>query len=326
VKDRVLVVFDADGRERAAIERILSSQAEVDYIRDLEDNSRRTAIRLAAAVLMGNVRSELKSEEFDQLECARFIQILPAGANRVPFERIRSDIIIASNVGAYAEPMAEHVVAMVLALAKNLVLQNHQLGNGVWEQQRVNRRLRGLTAGIIGFGGVGAATADLLRAFDVRIMAINRSGRTNQDVDFAGTMNDLEYVLRTSDIVLLSVPLTNAMRGLIGATQLGWMKPDAMLINVGRGALADEDALFEHLVTVPTFQVGIDVWWEEPYTEGRFHTHHPILDLPNVVGSPHNSGHVPGMGLAGVERAAENVRRFLAAEPITGRVDRSEYE
>ena len=120
-------------------------------------------------------------------------------------------------------------------------------------------------------------------------------GRADETADRAGTLADLHDMLAAADIVVVTLPLTRTTRGLIGSRELGLMKPDAILVNVARGAIVDEDALFEHLKAHPDFGAGIDTWWDEPEPGQPFRPRLPFLSLPNVVGSPHNSGTVPGM-------------------------------
>ena len=98
----------------------------------------------------------------------------------------------------------------------------------------------------------------------MRIYAINTSGKSSESVEFIGTLDDVEQVLRKSDVVVITLPLNRATRGLIGKKELAWMKPDAILVNVARGALLDEEALYTHLKSHPTFLAGVDTWWEEP--------------------------------------------------------------
>jgi phosphoglycerate dehydrogenase-like enzyme len=126
-------------------------------------------------------------------------------------------------------------------------------------------------------------------------------------------------------VVVISLPLTKTTRGLIGKQELAWMKRDALLINVARGDLVDQDALYAHLTSYPDFRAGIDAWWIEPFRFGEFRTKHPFFTLPNVVGSPHNSAMVPGTSDEAAQRAAENIKRFLEKEPFVGVIRREDY-
>lgn len=275
--------------------------------------------------MMASPRNDLTEVELRQLHQAKFVQILPAGANIVPFGAIAPGVVIASNAGAYAQPMAEHVMAMVLALAKNIVVKHDELRSGRWDRSEDSRSLAGKTVGIVGFGGIGRAVAGLTRAFSMRIMAINSRGKTDEPVEFVGTPADLPAVLVASEVVVIAVPLTKTTAGMIGREQLRSMRPDAILINVARGNVVDEDALYEHALQNAGFRVGLDVWWAEPFQAGLFHTNRPLLKLPNVIGSPHNSAQTAGIGQVAMSRAGENIRRFLRGEPLTGVVDRAQY-
>jgi len=204
-------------------------------------------------------------------------------------------------------------------------VQQQKLKEGEFDQFSQNRMLSGMTAGILGYGGIGRATARLMRAFGMRISAINTSGTSPEPADFVGTLHDLERVLRESDVVVICLPLTRTTRGLIRERELSWMKPDAILINVARGALLDEEALYTHVKSHPDFLLGIDAWWTEPFLAGQFRMEYPFLDLPNVLGSPHNSGVVPGVLMNATRQAAENVQRFLKGEQVVGITRREDY-
>lgn len=321
----VLVTFTASPQQRAILVEVLGETASVIYIEDLEEDERAAAFRAADVLMSGSFAREVREEERENLKRARLIQTLSAGVDRFPFHSVPENIEVASNAGAYAEPMAEHVVAMTLALAKNLEIQDANLRQGQFDHATPNRLLHGMTAGIIGFGGVGRATGRLMRALGMRVLAVNTSGGSEAPVDFVGTLVHLEYVLREADLVVLSLPLTRETRGLIDGRRLGWMKEDAILINVARGHLIDQKSLYDHASSHPDFLVGLDVWWNEPFAGGAFRTQYPLLDLPNVMGSPHNSGNVLGVDLTATRHAAKNVLRYLKGEQVVGLVRHRDY-
>jgi phosphoglycerate dehydrogenase-like enzyme len=174
--------------------------------------------------------------------------------------------------------------------------------------------LRSGVCGILGFGNVGVATARLMRAFGMKIHAINRRGASDEPTDWIATADLLDEMLHVADVLVISAALTTATEGLIGARELDLMKENAILINVARGEIIDEGALYAHLVTHPHFFAGIDAWWVEPVRHGHFTMGHPFLDLPNVIGSPYNSAGGGAWRDEYLRRAVQNCRRAILGE------------
>jgi phosphoglycerate dehydrogenase-like enzyme len=163
-------------------------------------------------------------------------------------------------------------------------------------------------------GGIGAATGRLMSSIGMRVHAINRRGRTDEQVDWIGTPDRLNELLEVADVLLISASLTRATYGLIGAAELAHMKDDAILVNLARGEIVQEKPLYDHLVGHPRFTAGIDAWWIEPVRHGEFRIDQPFLSLPNVIASPHNSAQSEGARDIGLRRAVENCRRVLTGE------------
>ncbi len=322
----VAVTFRVGGEEREILISLLGRLANVVFVTDLSPEDRAKELALADVLISWSPGRELQSEEFMKIGRARMMQLLSAGADHIPFSSLPSDLVIASNVGAYAESMAEHALAMILAITKNLLDRHEKLRDGTFDQSNVNRMLRGSSCAILGFGGIGRATARLLRCLGVKIYGINTTGKTDERVEFIGTLKDLEHVLHVANIILVALPLTNSTRGLISGRELAWMKEDAILVNVARGEIIDEGSLYRKLKANPGFTAAIDAWWIEPLRHGEFRTNYPFLTLPNVLGSPHNSAIAAGSSLEATRRAAENVKRFLNHEPVTGLVRSVDYE
>ena len=310
---------------REAISATIGSLADVGYLSDVEPSARADALRAADAVLAWMPDRELRGpEEFAELGSAQLVQLLSAGVDQVPFGRIPEGVPVASNAGSYARPMSEHVLAMALALAKHLPQRHSDLVSGVFDQRTPNREIRGSVVSILGYGGIGRASALAFRALGARIRAVARSPVADDWVEHVGGAEALDEALDGADIVVIALPLTRATCGAIGERELSLMRPDAVLVNVARAAIVDEDALFRHLVDHPTFQVGIDVWWDEP-RGGPFSPRLPFLDLPNVLGSPHNSGITETSMVDAARTAAANVVRALRGEAVHHLVERSEY-
>jgi phosphoglycerate dehydrogenase-like enzyme len=321
----VAVSYPVDGELTRINTDVLAGDASVAFLQDRDEDDRATILRQADVVVGWNLGRELPAGSWQDMPGLRLVQLLSAGADGVDFAAVPERLVLASNVGAYSAPIAEHVMAMALALARRLPQRNAALARGQFNQSEPLLTLDGAVCAILGFGGIGTATARLMRPFGARIHAVNSSGRTGEPVEFCGTLADLDRVLAAADVLVVCLPLMTATRGLIGARELALMKPTAILVIVSRAAIVDEGALYRHLRENPQFCAGIDAWWHEP-REGRgFTTGYPFFDLPSVIGSPHNSGIVPGVLPAAARRAAENVRRFLRGGALTGVVRRADY-
>jgi glycerate dehydrogenase len=304
-KPKLLVTLEANTRGRAVIERAVGADGRAVYLADLASEDRGPALADADVVLSRNTAKELRPGEAALLGRARLIQFVTAGVDYIPLKDLPAEVPVAANGGAYAEPMAEHALAMTLAALKRLFIEHAKLSRREFDQFRLNRMLAGSTVGIVGFGGIGMATARVMRALGAWVHAMNRRGATDEPVDWIGAEAELDRLLAAADVVVLSVPLTPATNGLIGARELGLMKPDAVLVNLARGEVVDEAALYAHLKAHPAFTACIDAWWIEPVRHGRFEMGHDFTSLPNVIASPHNSASAAGW------RDIENARLAL---------------
>ncbi len=314
----VVVTFEPGKRGRAEIPLHLPAGTALVYLVDLDPAARAAALSAATAILARDTGKDLSPEEAALTGNARLIQFMTAGIDYVPLSQLPAHVPIASNGGAYADAMAEHALAMTLAAAKRLLVEHNALIAGQFNQFVRNRSLAGKTCAILGFGGIGAATARLMRAIGMQVHAINRRGKTDgqtpEPVDWIGGPDDLPALLAAADVLIVAAPLTRRTLGMIGATELARMKPDAILVNLARGELIQEAALFAHLQTHPAFYACLDAWWVEPVRHGAFRVDHPFLSLPNVIGSPHNSASVPGNVEAALRHALANIRRVLAGD------------
>jgi phosphoglycerate dehydrogenase-like enzyme len=306
----LVVTFKVDDQQKKLIESSVKN-ADVKFLKGYDETRYLNLLKDADALLAWNPSRELRSLRINSFTNIKFVQLLSAGDDHIDFNMFPEGCKIASNNGAYAEPMAEHILAMVLALAKKLFLNHKKLSEGEFNQQEVNISLKDSIVGILGYGGIGKAAAKLLRPFGSKIYALNSSGKTNEPVDFIGTLNDLRFILQNSDIVIISLPLIDETKNLIGQKELELMKPNAILVNVARGQIINESDLYEHLKTHPEFYAGIDAWWVEPFTEGEFKLNFPFFELPNILGSPHNSAIVLGSLTEGLKYAVENINLYI---------------
>jgi phosphoglycerate dehydrogenase-like enzyme len=324
-KRLVAVSYQADDEFARVNSDVLADAADIVYTHDLDDTGRAQAIRRADALLAYELPKEVPAGTLDNRGSLSFVQFLSTGVDSVDFTELPAALTVACNAGAYAGAVSEHALAMILSLAKRLPQRHAALAAGVFDKWSPALTLNGATCVILGFGGIGTTTARLMRAFGARICAVTRTGQTTEPADVTAAISDLHQVLPTADVLVIALPLTLATRGLIGSGELGLMRPDAILVNVARGPIIDQAALYEHLRTHQDFTAGIDTWWAEPAGDAPFRTDYPFLDLPNVLGSPHNSSIVAGTMISAARLAAVNVRRYLSGEPVTGIIRRSDY-
>ena len=314
---KVLVSFSLNARQKEIIENLLKDHVEIYYHENFPED--------VDILITLDPKRELGEKRLSSLKSLKFIQCVYSGVEHLPYEMIPENVLIAGNFGAYSVPIAEHVLGMILDLAKRLTVNHIKLSRGIYDRNTKNKMLRGKTVGILGFGGIGKETAKLLKPFDVKILGINRTGKTDFNVDFIGTLEDLDFVLKESDILVISLPLTKRTKNLITRRELNLMKRDAILINVARAHIVNEKDLYDHLVKNPNFQAGFDVWWREPFGGEEFSLNYPFFELENFLGSPHNSNIVEGMFEEALEVAVKNVLSFIRGEGVRNLVNREDY-
>jgi phosphoglycerate dehydrogenase-like enzyme len=221
----------------------------------------------------------------------RMIQALGTGVDRIDIDvAAERGIVVCNAVGLNAVPVAEHAMALMLSLAKNVVRYDKRLRGGGWRAPRIpSVLLRGKTLGIVGLGSIGIEVCKRAKAFGMKVIALKRSPseelKTKLGIDFLGSQGDLHRILRQSDFVVLSVVLTPETRKMIGEKELRMMKRTAYLVNISRGGVIDEDTLANMLEEGVIAGAGIDVFEVEPINPDN-----PLLQLENVVLTPHVAG------------------------------------
>ncbi len=225
--------------------------------------------------------------------------------------------------------VAEHAWALALAVAKRVVECDQRLRNGDWTPRYDGFRsvlLRGKTAGIVGYGTIGQAIAGMAQGFGMAVRAVRRRP-TPADPDFVDDMSHLDELLAHSDLVFVCLPLTEETRGLIGEDAFRRMKPSAILVNVGRGPVVEEAALYHTLREGRIRGAGIDTWYVYPRTpEERTHTapsRYPFGELSNVVLSPHRAPNVDEIEALQMNALADMLNRLARGESPASKVDLS---
>jgi phosphoglycerate dehydrogenase-like enzyme len=215
----------------------------------------------------------------------------------------------------------------MLALSRRLFQADARLRLGVWDnaynqpRARLHRTLRGQLTGIVGFGHIGREVARLCRCFDMRVAGVTRRPDPGVAAEFGlerlGGPSDLPDLLRQSDFVIIAAPLTGDTLGLIGAEELALMLPTAYLVNVARGPLVDEAALFEALRQRQIAGAALDVWYNYPKDDQPLlPANYPFHELDNVILTPHHSGVAEETFDGRARDAAENIDRLARGEPL----------
>lgn len=323
----IVVTCPAPKSVRAAVEEGAADSAELLYLEDAAEESRAAVLSSANGLLSFFFNKEVREEEYPLLENLEVLQSISTGLDFLPFDKIPKKPVLLCNAGGWAPQIAEHTMALLLALTRRIIPLHNDLAKGIFNRDAFSpMSLRGKVLTVAGYGGIGRATAELARAFGMKIRALNSTGKTNGNVDFMGTLKDLETVLPDTDVLLLSLPLNRHTRGIIGTKELGLMKKNAILLNVARAPLVAEEALYNHMKENPEFQAGFDVWWKEPtWGGGEFALDYPFMELSNIAGSPHNSNRCDhGMEKATLA-AVKNLSAFFKGEKHNGFIRREDY-
>lgn len=221
----------------------------------------------------------------EQFRNLRFIQLTSAGFDRVPMDYVQSHGIEIHNArGVYSAPMAEFAVGSVLQIYKQFPFFRENQKAHRWEKRRDLRELTGKTVVILGCGSVGTECARRFRVFACKLIGVDIYPRQDERFDEILPLTALDETLPAADVLILTVPLTDETRGLIGSVRLAAMKPDAVLLNLSRGAVIDEPSLAAHLQANPAFTAALDVFESEPLNESS-----PLWSCSNAILTPHNS-------------------------------------
>src|SRR5690242_20611960 len=266
-----------------------------------------------AEYYLGSPRTGIGNEFFRAAPKLKLVQLLSAGYDRVDVEAARkAHVPVANNGGANAIAVAEHTILLMLAVLKQLVRFHQDVVAGRWRPPASSEspvyELSSRTVGIIGLGNIGKKVARRARGFDARVQYYDIVRLSEADEDALGVRFVLlAELLRTSDIVTLHVPLTDATRGIIGARELSLMKKDAILVNTYRGPVVDEAALYQALKNRQIGGAGLDVLVDEPPAKDN-----PLFTLPNVTLTPHSAGPTWENWVGRFRNGFDNIERVAA--------------
>ncbi len=266
-----------------------------------------------------------RPDVFATAQRLRWIHSTAAGVEGILSpELIASDVTLTCSRGLHAQSMAEHTLGVMLAFARQLHHSRDAQRERRWSQHQQwgaspgFADLAGATVGIVGFGHIGRAVGEKARALGMRVLAVRRTPAASPGPAHAQWGLDwLPELLERSDWVVLAAPHTRETAKLIGAAELARMKPGARLVNVGRGALVDQDALIAALREGRLAGAALDVMQDEPLPVDS-----PLWDMPGVILTPHVSGLGPRYWERATDVFAANLQRWLAGRTLHGVVDK----
>ena len=267
---------------------------------DVEDELIKRIDKSQVAV---NIRAHARFTErvFERCPALKMVSIWGTGTDNIDLDAAgRHGVTVTNTPGVNAFAVAEHTLALMLAVARRIPQIDREVRGGNWPRELLTQ-LHGKTLGIFGLGTIGSRVATLAEAIGMSVL--RWSARS-------GDAEAKRQILEAADVVTLHLRLSPETRGFLSARDLNQMKRSAILVNTGRGALVERDALVETLRSKRIAGAGLDVFHDEPIKSGD-----PILSLANAVLSPHNAGQTPEVIRDGLLRAVENVASYLQGAP-----------
>jgi len=268
----------------------------------------------------GGSRTLLR-EVFAMAPKVRWVHSRSAGLDSLLFpELVESPVPLTNGTGVFSLSLGEFALAAILYFAKDFRRMIRNQVAGRWEQFDIVE-ISGQTVGIVGYGDIGRAVATRVRAMGMRVLAVKRHGPPSNSADplveqIYSPEERIEMISRC-DYIVASAPLTPETRGMIGEAEFAAMKPSAVVINVGRGPVIDEDAMLKALTGGSIKGAGLDVFTHEPLPDG-----HPFYGLENVLLSPHCADHTADWLEQAMRFFLENFERFRKGEPLRNVVNK----
>lgn len=265
----------------------------------------------AEVLLLAPRHARLLTDLWRDLTATRWIHTLAAGVEALPFDLLRrSDIVVTNSRGLYADALGEFAVAAMLWFARDIPRLMRNQAARRWEPFNAER-LEGKTAGIIGYGGIGQAVGRRAAALGMRVISVRRQQEFGDPT--------IEDILSESDFVVLSTPLTPRTFRLMSRDRIASMRSDAVLINVSRGQVVDEESLIEALQSKKIRGAALDVFEAEPLPPAS-----PLWTLDHVLISPHSADHTADAHHRAMTFFIENLRRYQRGESLENVVDKEQ--
>ena len=268
--------------------------------------------RIGRSRVAVNIRAHARFSEgvFAACPALKLVSVWGTGTDNIDLNAAgMRGVTVCNTPGVNAFAVAEHALTLMLAVARKITLLDAEMRRGKWPREMLTQ-LHGKTLGVFGMGTIGARVAALGRGIGMNVLGWSAQGSEARVRAAGARPASKEEILKSADVISLHVRLGPDTRGFIGKAELAQVKPTAVLVNTGRGALIERDALLAALREGRLLGAGLDVFHQEPLPPDD-----PVLALPNVVCSPHNAGQTPEVIRDGLLAAVGNVERFLEGKP-----------
>jgi D-3-phosphoglycerate dehydrogenase len=268
--------------------------------------------RIGPASIVINIRAHAHFSDAVFAGCPRLKMVSVWGTGVDNFDLAaagRRGLTICNTPGVNAFAVAEHAIALMLAVGRRIPRIDHEMRQGKWPREQLVQCL-GKTLGVFGTGKIGARVIEIARALGMTVLAYSARGDAAHVTSLGAKPVSKETLLRESDFISLNLRLEPETRGFLSRRDLALVKKSCILINTGRGALVEREALVDALSTGKLAGAGLDVFHEEPIKPDD-----PLLAMPHVVVSPHHAGQTPEVVRDGLLAAVKNVENFLAGSP-----------
>jgi D-3-phosphoglycerate dehydrogenase len=265
--------------------------------------------RIKDADIVINLRAYCKfpAEVLKTAEKLKMISVWGTGTDNIDLDAVKElGITVTTTPDTATESVAEHALALMLAAARKIPQTDRQVKDGKWIRG-LTTQLYGKTVGVIGTGVIGSHFAKLAKGIGMNVIAWTFNPSDEKANDIGLKYVPLEQLLRESDVVSIHLRLSDQTEGLIGKNEIAKMKPTAFIVNTARGRILDSEALVEALKEDKIAGGGLDVFKKEPIDPDD-----PILDLDNIVLTPHSAGQTPEVVDKGLNMAVENIADFLS--------------
>lgn len=312
--------------DEATVDRLLNPHPKL-HVESANDLDKFASLACRADAIMV-IKFGVPTELLSQGSRLRWIHSLPAGIDKLMSPELiaAEHISITATKGPHAPLIAEHMVLLMLSLARHMpaLIRDQAAHNWVRDEKgnvpRTSTQMLGKTIAILGVGQIGGHLARMCKVgFGMRVLGMSRTSRESQHVDRYFDRSELLQALGEADVVALCLALTPATQNIIGKAELEAMKPTAFLVNGARGGLIDETALIDAMNTSVIGGAGLDTVGLEPLPSDS-----PLWDLPNTIITSHVAAFTDGLGKEMAKFWIENMRRFAENEPLLGTVHRHE--